>query len=334
MYGRRAEAPAAPRRCEPTDGARPNCSSSAAPHEPRAPLRIALCLLGLERTLDLMQHNTAALLRLMASRGEVHVFGVQPVQESWTHVYLLLSLAGLRAQATIERQRLVNLTAPPKFYPQLAARAFMIELRDCAHCAEMIRAREGREGWQYGVVVRARLDLFWEVLPSWPPLAPKQVHVPSMSKCHGVNDKFALGDRLGMEQYLSRVHRLSYDPRTPSFSSEQFLKRALKGVRVQSHYDWMFCKMGRATNLSTWSLTSANMWLECSLRIVKGVRCERMTCGWCGQGCRCWNSMSVAPRAAAVIVIGCGFVGSASLPRVSGMQRSLSDTHRMARWYR
>lgn len=257
----------------------------------RTDLRIAVCLLGLERTFDVVVNNMALLFARWMRMGTVHVFGVQPVQDSWSHVRRFLQLSGLHLNASIETQTIANFTAPPKYFPQSSGRSFMIELWDCAHCAAMIKSRESRQGWLYDVVARVRLDLFWETFPSMPREFTKlQVHVPAMSSCNGVNDKFAIGDRLGMERYLMRVHRLPYDRQRSSFNSEQMLKSALRGVHIRSHYNWLFCKMGRAGNLSSWSQTSGNMWSECSLRIWHRLRCQRMVCGWCGQGCRCWNS--------------------------------------------
>ena len=232
----------------------------------------------------------ALFLRRLKSMGSVHIFGVRPEQDSWVQVYRMLRQTALISKTTVEKQVFTNLTVPPGYYPQRSGRGFMIELWDCAHCADMIKAKEASIGWQFELVVRLRLDLFWEYLPPMPrTFEAGQVHLPSMSKCRGYNDKFAIGDRIGMERYLMRVHKLPYTI-GGKFASEEYLKRSLAGLRVKAHYDWMFCKMGRATNLSTWRQTSSNMWLECSARIVQGLRCERMVCGWCGQGCRCWNS--------------------------------------------
>eukprot|EP00966_Prymnesium_polylepis_P132799 3069881-Prymnesium_polylepis.1 len=73
-----------------------------------------------------------------------------------------------------------------------------------------------------------------------------------MSACKGANDKFAIGGRTGMERYLTRVHLLRYMPPHRSFTSERFLRAAIDHTRVQRHWNWMFCKMGRANNLKQW----------------------------------------------------------------------------------
>jgi len=256
----------------------------------RSDQRIAVCLLGLERTFDLIGDNIALLLERLKLMGEVHLFGVKPVTETWAYVRRVLTQTGLLENVTIEPQVFVNLTAPPKFIPQASGRGFMIELWDCAHCGSMINASEARFGWQYEVIVRLRLDLFWDVLPPMPrAFGHNDVHVPYMSACKGANDKFAIGGRTGMERYLTRVHLLRYMPPHRSFTSERFLRAAIDHTRVQRHWNWMFCKMGRANNLKQWPYVSSNAWLECSVRIVLRMRCERFVCGWCGQGCRCWN---------------------------------------------
>jgi len=253
---------------------------------------IAVCILGLQRSFGLIAGNTAQFLEQLKLMGTVHIFGVQPVNDKWPQVLGLLKKTALLENATIEPQMLVNLTPPARFTPQRSGRSFMIELWDCAHCFDMLNASEARFGRQYDVVARLRLDLYWELLPPMPSVVRSQhVHVPAMSGCQGLNDKFALGGRVGMELYLTRVHRLPFGPRDAkhgSFQSEKYLSMALRGASVVRHGDWMFCKVGDATNMSRYF--PSNMWLECSLRILFRMRCERFNCGWCGQGCRCWNS--------------------------------------------
>ena len=55
---------------------------------------------------------------------------------------------------------------------------------------------EERERMQFELVMRVRLDLFWEtMLPLPRSLGQLEVAVPHMSHCGGINDKFALGGR-------------------------------------------------------------------------------------------------------------------------------------------
>ena len=251
--------------------------------------RVAVCILGLERSFHLISRNIEGLLLSLRTIGPVHVFGVRPVNDEWRNIFGLLQQKQLVANATFEQQGEHNLTSPTLFRPIRSSRSFMIELWDCAHCYTMIQANEAKENRTFQVVARVRPDLFWESFPIWPTsFVPQKVHLPRMSYCHGVNDKFAIGGRLAMATYLSRVYHLPFQG-GGAFESEVYLDRVLSGMQVSQHYDWMFCKMGHADNLTKWKHESHSAWAECSTRIFERIRCERMVCGWCGQGCRCWN---------------------------------------------
>ena len=129
--------------------------------------------------------------------------------------------------------------------------------------------------------MRLRLDLFWENRPQLPStFQSNTVHVPRMSRCGGVCDKFAVGDRVGMQKYFTRMKWFHWNFRK-HHDSESYLSATsrLSQYRIVRH-DWMFCKYG------SWP----RAWRECTQRVRLRQRCEGMTCGWCSQGCRCWNS--------------------------------------------
>eukprot|EP00966_Prymnesium_polylepis_P243180 5623650-Prymnesium_polylepis.5 len=197
-------------------------------------LNIAVCLLGLERATDLIADNMAIVLSHLNRRGTLHAFGVQPVSETWSNVYRVLSRARLLDNTTVEPQVWhTNMTAPSWFSPRKSGRGFIIELWDNNHCHDMISAAEHRLGWQYHAIVRMRLDTYWEFVPAVPPtFEPNTVHVPYMSRCNGINDKFAMGDRAGMRTYLTRAQRLWTIVPNRAFSSEQYLQNQLRTYKT------------------------------------------------------------------------------------------------------
>ena len=257
--------------------------------------RVAVCLLGQERSFRLISSNIEVMLRSLRRIGPVHVFGVVTPNDGtnvvpWHNIKQMLQKRPPIGKATFEPQTTHNLTGPSRFTGGSAS-GFMIELWDCAHCHAMIKAHEAKAGWMFQVVARMRPDLFWEMIPTWPEdIEPNQVHVPGMSRCHGVNDKFAIGGRVAMAKYLDRVYEVPFERTPKPIASERFLLRVLNNFPPRIHADWMFCKMGYAANRTIWLKESGSAWLECSLRILEGLRCEYMVCGWCGQGCRCWNN--------------------------------------------
>ena len=112
--------------------------------------RVATCLTGRERELARFRSNLVRVLRGIADMGPAgaHVFAVQPADDDWVSVGQILRQPGFAGATTIERQRAHNLSAPATFRPRNAARGFMIEIGDCAHCQDMIDA--------YGSTVAAR----------------------------------------------------------------------------------------------------------------------------------------------------------------------------------
>jgi len=276
---------------------------------PSQPLRVATCLTGQQRQLDLIIDNVARVLRGLSAIGPHHVFAVQPIGDSWSAVRELLRRTDLLdSSTTIETQRVHNTTAPKSFRPIRSGRGFMIEVGDCAHCFDMIEANEAQRGWQFNVVCRMRVDLSWEIAPPMPSpekFQPGHMFVPHMSRCHGINDKFAVGARDVMRRYLRRMDVLPKAFGAPRrFYSEQFLRSALKwGMKegeplsqVHQRGDWMFCKMGRVEleaspqkNTRLWLSTSPGAWRPCTMRIVAKVQCQWMACDWCGRGCTCFN---------------------------------------------
>ena len=112
--------------------------------------RVATCLTGGERELARFRSSLERVLRGIADMGPAgaHVFAVQPADDDWVNVRQILRQPGFAGATTIERQRAHNLSAPATFRPRNAARGFMIEIGDCAHCQDMIDA--------YGSTVTAR----------------------------------------------------------------------------------------------------------------------------------------------------------------------------------
>ena len=112
--------------------------------------RVATCLTGGERELARFRSSLEHVLRGIADMGPAgaHVFAVQPADDDWVNVRQILQQPGFAGATTIERQRAHNLSAPATFRPRNAARGFMIEIGDCAHCQDMIDA--------YGSTVTAR----------------------------------------------------------------------------------------------------------------------------------------------------------------------------------
>ena len=174
--------------------------------------RIAICVTGFEHAFGEIEANVQAAIETLATNHRrLHVFGVVPRNASWAQVERMLARKGWRDDATIEAQQpRGSLTAPFNFWPQRKGRSFMLELHDCAQCERMMADREQAGGFTFDVVVRLRLDTYFEVPLSGVPaaIADDELHVPFMSRCGGVNDKFAVGGRGAMRAYLTRLRRL------------------------------------------------------------------------------------------------------------------------------
>ena len=260
--------------------------------------RIAICVTGFEHAFGEIEANVQAAIETLATNHRrPHVFGVVPRNASWAQVERMLARKGWRDDATIEAQQpRGSLTAPFNFWPQRKGRSFMLELHDCAQCERMMADREQAGGFTFDVVVRLRLDTYFEVPLSGVPaaIADDELHVPFMSRCGGGNDKFAVGGRGAMRAYLTRVRRLSESLITSrkSFRSEGLLMAALKlerGIKLRQRRDWAFCKV-QSRRRCGYGCT----WIDCATRVRNRVRCEYLRCDYCGNGCECWNASCAA----------------------------------------
>lgn len=258
---------------------------------------LAICITGLQRVWpEVGQNIERALLR---RTDRPYLFGVRPAG-MWPDVKLRFDVV------EDQRKPMVGFEEVPfKFFPRRSGVGFVRELSDLAHCEEMIAGYEQRVDISFQLVMRVRLDLFWETMFSLPPtIGGKEVVVPYMSHCSGANDKFAIGGRAGMHAYLTRVRWLRRNF-SRSVNSEMYLQitAKLSSYRFQRKADWMFCKFGK--NRSHWKHTtlddpnsnSMGAWEECTYRIRQALPCERMVCKFCAGGCRCFNKNNCPKKA-------------------------------------
>ena len=258
--------------------------------------RIAICITGFEHAFSEIEANVQYSIETLAAKRRPHVFGVVPSNRTWPLVERMLTRMGWMDDATISQQQPGNLTAPSNFWPSEKRRSFMLELWDCDQCHQMITESERAGGYRFDLISRFRLDLYWELpfhdIPD-EAMPRGEIHVPYMSRCGGINDKFAVGERHAMLTYLTRVRRLF----TPvvlgrkAFRSEGFLREAMlnhgqRSLRVRwvQHSKWAFCKVQTKRNCG-WACT----WRDCATRIRNRLRCEYLRCDYCGKGCQCWN---------------------------------------------
>ena len=170
----------------------------------------AVCVSGLERTFPEIGINIRT--TIVQAFHRLHFFGVQPSHEPWEAVQQVFQFVRLVPQ----RELCATVPNGSHFMPRGAVRGFVASLCDLQHCEEIISEHEERKQRLYATVARLRLDLFWEmplVLPAQ--FIPRVVHVPWMSYCHGTNDKFAVGERTAMRDYLTRVRHLDQIVRFP-----------------------------------------------------------------------------------------------------------------------
>eukprot|EP00966_Prymnesium_polylepis_P080504 1865362-Prymnesium_polylepis.1 len=202
--------------------------------------------------------------------------------------------------------------------PGRTVRRFVQELCDLSRCEAMIASYESARRTTFAAVMRLRLDMAWETVLALPRAVPtaahpsrhvlvnrqgqvlrEQVHVPHMGRCQGrVNDKFAFGSRKAMSLYLTRVTQLAAVWPMSGFtisgvwSSELYLRATAMAAnyKLNSRPDFMFCQFGDRRG-------SHADWIGCTARLRLGLRCEKMTCGWCEGGCQCWNRSCTASPA-------------------------------------
>lgn len=236
---------------------------------------MAACVTGLERSFPEIGRNVLGSV-LQVGRS-VEFFGVRPANDSWEAMR-----RAVHFQTTVLQRPCTSVSRPVGYYPRWSVAPFVQSLCDLQSCDTIIHEHEVARNSSFASVMRLRLDIYWE-MPVRLPLIfdPDTVHVPSMSRCHGFCDKFAVGGRAGMAAYLQRVQYIDRNF-TRRYDSEGYLRMAasLSKFKVKEHADWMFCKFG----------DSQRAWKECTRRIRARLVCASLRCPWCGMGCRCWNA--------------------------------------------
>mmetsp|Transcript_26490 Transcript_26490/g.60509 ORF Transcript_26490/g.60509 Transcript_26490/m.60509 type:complete len:231 (-) Transcript_26490:302-994(-) len=192
------------------------------PALPSAASGTALCVTGLERSFPEIGRNIRHVVNSLnhSEFGPVHAFGVQPVNQSWSaQVHLLLPMTRVAPQkpchARAEEGGLQWFTCTrggKTTRGGKCADAFVQSLCDLQQCDALLRTFEVQRGRPFRLVGRLRLDIAFEgsiALPSANDTSfsdmENTVLVPHMNSQGGLNDKFALGGRAAMAQYLNRV---------------------------------------------------------------------------------------------------------------------------------
>ena len=260
--------------------------------------RLAICITGLQRTYPEIGRNIERVLLHRTDRP--YLFGVRPAG-MWPDVKLRFDVVEDQREPLVRFEEI-----PFKFFPMRSGAGFVRELSDLAHCEEMIARYEQQVDRSFDLVMRVRLDLFWETMFKLPrTIGGKEVVVPHMSHCSGSNDKFAIGGRAGMHAYLTRVRWLRRNF-SRSVNSETYLSitSRVSRYRIQHRDDWMFCKFGK--NRTHWkritpddpNSNSNSAWPECTHRIRQALPCKSMVCKFCAGGCRCFNQKNHCPKKA------------------------------------
>eukprot|EP00966_Prymnesium_polylepis_P227873 5273143-Prymnesium_polylepis.1 len=158
-------------------------------------LRHAVCLTGMERSFSEIGGNIREAVHhlLGTPAAKVVIFGVRPVNDSWTHINSWLSFQRVEPQ--------IYCTVPvPRWYGcQAHGRSdcrhnFVQELCDLEVCERMIRRYERRHDRPFHTVMRLRPDVFWEARVDFPAsLDSRAVIVPFMEAGGGLNDHVAFG---------------------------------------------------------------------------------------------------------------------------------------------
>jgi len=172
------------------------------------------------------------------------------------------------------------------------------------HCEHMISAHEVREGRPFDSVMRVRPDAIWESRLDFPwPLDNRSVYVPYMEARvgrpprSGVNDHMALGGRLAMRLYLTRIRYATMNATeiqaglpfafAPPATSELFLRATLQRdhVVVKPLGGWAYCMLtknslmlqGKHSCVKRWQRSQRCGSLECPV-VLNGCFCHNATC--------------------------------------------------------
>ena len=241
----------------------------------------AVCITGLERSYLEISRNVKQTISILHSPV---VFGVRP-RDSWNNVDI--RFGAIANQTTCAMPRI-----PQQFFPPGARLGLKLQLCDLSACEQLMTDYEILHNVTFALVMRLRLDLFWEIIPVLPSkILLDDVFVPKMSHCGGICDKFAIGGRNGMRSYFVRKRWVGALSFSRAFNSEMFLRAIGKQTQIRFHEnrDWVFCKFGSKSR-------KYHSWPECTTRIRARVRCEKLFCDWCGRGCRCVTAFCTAAR--------------------------------------
>ena len=118
--------------------------------------QLAICITGLQRTWPEVGQNIERVLLRRTDRP--YLFGVRPAG-MWPDVKLRFDVVEDQRKPMVSFEEL-----PFKFFPPRSGAGFVRELGDLAHCEEMIAGYEQRVDISFQLVMRVRLDLFWETL--------------------------------------------------------------------------------------------------------------------------------------------------------------------------
>ena len=257
----------------------------------------AVCVTGLERSFGEIGDNIRQGVLRFLGTPSIAFFGIQPHNDSWTHIRRLLPIQEVQIQTPCTGDAEFNVTVAWLHCDMRTRRAdcrrsFLQMLCDLQHCESMIRAHERHRGESFATITRLRPDLFWEAAVDAPAVVDNAtVYLPALDRQSGINDHMAFGGRWAMARYLTRIRHVLRAPqlaaeagmRLPGKTTEYFLKLSLRldQVRVRMMNDWMYCYHRQP---STWSAhhgcvgrircRSPCASLHCSASGIKSGECQ------------------------------------------------------------